>query len=262
MPVGLDNCRAGIGLFNQCKFITSPRVSLAEFPLPLLNCFLYCYLLIIIAPIIAVITIITVSAFSHVQNLLFLLFPKFAIKLIDYKFVMVNFYQYAVVTVYFVIYEIFYVSTRTLSFILRITTKLRYLDLRIILIISLHAYLRKNAQLDYFQCNIFTDNYFVILICGDVHPHPGPSHENSLKFCHWNLDSIAVNDFIKIPLIEAYNSVYNYDLIALSETYLDSSISNGTISLTGFSKEIFRCDHPDDVKRGGCLSVLQRQLGN
>ena len=254
MPVGLDNWRAGIGLFNQCKFITSPRVSLAEFPLPLLNCFLYCYLLIIIAPIIAVITIITVSAFSHVQNLLFLLFPKFAIKLIDYKFVMVNFYQYAVVTVYFVIYEIFYVSTRTLSFILRITTKLRYLDLRIILIISLHAYLRKNAQLDYFQCNIFTDNYFVILICGDVHPHPGPSHENSLKFCHWNLDSIAVNDFIKIPLIEAYNSVYNYDLIALSETYLDSSISNGTISLTGFSKEIFRCDHPDDVKRGGvCL---------
>ena len=108
--------------------------------------------------------------------------------------------------------------------------------------------------LNYFQCNIFTDNYFVILICGDVHPHPGPSHENSLKFCHWNLDSIAVNDFIKIPLIEAYNSVYNYDLIALSETYLDSSISNGTISLTGFSKEIFRCDHPDDVKRGGvCL---------
>ena len=91
--------------------------------------------------------------------------------------------------------------------------------------------------------------------CGDI-------QEISLKFCHWNLDSIAVNDFIKIPLIEAYNSVYNYDLIALSETYLDSSISNGTISLTGFSKEIFRCDHPDDVKRGGCLSVLQRQLGN
>ena len=151
MRVGLDNWRAGIGLFNKCKFIISPRVSLAEFLLPLLNCLLYCYLLIIIAPIIAMITIITVSAFSHVQNLLFLLFPKFAINLIDYKFVMVNLYQYAIITVYFVIYEIFYVSTRTLSFILKITTKLRHLDHRIILIISLLAYLPQNAQLDYFQ---------------------------------------------------------------------------------------------------------------
>ena len=87
-----------------------------------------------------------------------------------------------------------------------------------------------------------------------MHPHLGPCHGNSLKFCHWNLDSIVVNGFIKIPLIEAHNSFYNYDLIALSETYLDSSITNETISLTGFSKEIFRCDHPDGMKRGGiCL---------
>ena len=83
------------------------------------------------------------------------------------------------------------------------------------------------------------------MICGDG---------NSLKFCHWNLDSIAVNDFIKIPLIEAYNPVYNYDLNSLSETYLDNSITNKTISLTGLSKEIFRCDHSDNLKRGGvCL---------
>ena len=124
----------------------------------------------------------------------------------------------------------------------------------IILLIPMLAYLPLNAQLDHFQCIIFIDNYFVLLIRGDVHPHPGPSHGNSLKFCHWNLDSIVVNYFIKIPLIEAYNSVYNYDLFALSETYLDSSITNETISLTGFSKEIFRCDDPDDVKRGGvCL---------
>ena len=126
------------------------------------------------------------------------------------------------------IYEIFYVSTRTLSFILRITTKLRYLDHRVILIISLLVYLPRNAQLNYFQCNIFIDNYFVLLICGDVHPRPGPCHGNSLKFCHWNLDSIAVHDFIKILLIEACNPVYNYDLIAFSETYLDSSITNET----------------------------------
>ena len=87
-----------------------------------------------------------------------------------------------------------------------------------------------------------------------MHPNPGPCHGNIFKFCHWNLDSITVNNFIKIPLIEAYNSVYNYDIIALSETYLDSSIPNENISLTGFSKDNYRSDHPSDVKRGGvCL---------
>ena len=101
---------ARIGLFNQCKFKISPRVSIAEFLLPLPTRLLYCYFLVIIAPLIAMITIITVSDFSHVHNLLFLLFPKFAINLIDYKYLMLNFYQYAIVTVYFLIYEIFYVS--------------------------------------------------------------------------------------------------------------------------------------------------------
>ena len=108
---------------------------------------------------------------------------------------------------------------------------------------------------DCFQCNSFFDRYFHSKLSGDVHPNPGPCHGNTFKFCHWNLEfSIAVNDFIKIPLIEAYNSVYNYDIIALSETYLDSSIPNESISLTGFSKEIYRSDHPNNVKRGGvCL---------
>ena len=87
-----------------------------------------------------------------------------------------------------------------------------------------------------------------------MHPNPGSCHGNTFKFCHWDLDSIIVNNFIKIPFTEAYNSVYNYDIIALSETYLDSSIPNESISLTGFSKDINRSDHPTDVKRGGvCL---------
>ena len=48
------------------------------------------------------------------------------------------------------------------------------------------------------------------LMCGQ--PTKGPfdllvGSSRNFKFCHWSLDSIAVNDFIKIPLIEAYNSV-------------------------------------------------------
>ena len=44
------------------------------------------------------------------------------------------------------------------------------------------------------------------------------------------------------------NTVYNYDLIA-PETYLNSSFTNETVCLTGFSQEV-RCNYPDDVKRG------------
>ena len=61
-----------------------------------------------------------------------------------------------------------------------------------------------------------------------MHPNPSPCHGNTFKFCHWNLDSITVNNF---PLKEAFNSVYNYDIIAVSETYLASSIPNESISL-------------------------------
>ena len=65
---------------------------------------------------------------------------------------------------------------------------------------------------------------------------------------------IVKNCHPRTSLIEAYYFVYNYDIIALSETYLDSSITNESISLTGFSKEIYRSDHPNDVKQGGvCL---------
>ena len=74
------------------------------------------------------------------------------------------------------------------------------------------------------------------LICSDiiksnlvrsrnVHENPGPNDSN-LKFFHWNLDSLTARNNTKISLIEAYNSVFNYDLIAVSDTRLNQSIDN------------------------------------
>ena len=92
-----------------------------------------------------------------------------------------------------------------------------------------------------------------LLTSGDVHPNPGPM-TRPLNFCHWNLNSILSRDSVKISLIQAYNSVLNFDLIALSETYLNTSIGNDAINLEGFSRDIFRSDHPSNAKRGGvCL---------
>ena len=44
------------------------------------------------------------------------------------------------------------------------------------------------------------------------------------------------------------------DIIAISETTLDHSVTNDDISIDGFSKEIYRSDHPRNTKIGGvCL---------
>ena len=69
-----------------------------------------------------------------------------------------------------------------------------------------------------------------IILAGDIHPHPG---HNSLKFCHWNLNSILTRNKIKISLIEAYNSVFYYDLFAISESLLNKSIEDDEIYIEG-----------------------------
>ena len=73
---------------------------------------------------------------------------------------------------------------------------------------------------DYY-CNFsFLHFKFIQLIrSGDIEIQPGPI-KNALKFCHWNLNSVLAHDRIKISLLEAYNSVYNYNILVLVETYL------------------------------------------
>ena len=255
MPISLVSWRAGIGLFNSMKFKTlgyrpiSPSRVQGLFS----NSILYCYLFMILAPVIGLITVITVTVFSHLQNLLGILRPESADLLTDYTFMMVKFSQYFAVSIYFVIYETLYILRKLPSVVTCFCKTCHTANYSIAILAVLLLHLQRTIPYC-FQCNSFFDSYFHLKLSGDVHPNPGPCHGNTFKFCQWNLDSIAVNDFVKIPLIEAYNSVYNYDIIALFETYLDSSIPNESISLTGFSKEIYRSDHPNDVKRGGvCL---------
>ena len=49
------------------------------------------------------------------------------------------------------------------------------------------------------------------------------------NFLHWTLDSLTARNNTKISLIEAYNSVLNYDIIAVSDTRFNQSIDNGDI---------------------------------
>ena len=64
---------------------------------------------------------------------------------------------------------------------------------------------------------------FVFLQChGDIELNPGPRKPKSNNFsvCHWNLNSLSAHNFTKLTQLKAYNSIYKYDFICLSETYL------------------------------------------
>ena len=55
----------------------------------------------------------------------------------------------------------------------------------------------------------------------------------------------------KISQIEAYNLLYNYDLICISETCFDSSILGLDKNLQLNSYHLIRVNHPSNTKRGG-----------
>ena len=111
----------------------------------------------------------------------------------------------------------------------------------------------------YVLFHLFFDSLFskIILVnSGDTETNPGPRKSSPIKFCHWNLNGLAAHDFIKVPLIEAFVSTHNFDILCLSETFLDSTIdlNDDNINIDGYS--IFRADHPSNNKRGGVVYIL------
>ena len=81
--------------------------------------------------------------------------------------------------------------------------------------------------------------FATILLCRDVETNPGPE---TLDFCCWNLNSIVAHDFLRISLIEAYNSVCNYNLIGIVETHLDSTVDEDRLALDGYT--FYKKNHP------------------
>ena len=94
-----------------------------------------------------------------------------------------------------------------------------------------------------------------MIICGDIETNPGPQNDQNISVCHWNLNGICANDFAKVSLLEAYIAVHDFDIICLSETFLNSEYSRDDerLQLEGYAPMI-RSDHPSGSKRGGvCL---------
>ena len=106
--------------------------------------------------------------------------------------------------------------------------------------------------------NNFT--HLLVLLPGDIETNPGPKRSSNIKFCHWNLNGLAAHDFIKVPLVEAFITSNNSDLVCLSESLLDSTIPNDDVNMQINEYSLLRADHPNNIKRGGVCIYFKESL--
>ena len=101
----------------------------------------------------------------------------------------------------------------------------------------------------------------LIILANDVHQNPGPYHNSYFTFMNWNCNSLAKDDFQRLRLLEAQNSVFNYDLISLCETSLNDQIKmpdqekflNNEYSYIASNK-------PDSTRHGGVGLLYRNSL--
>ena len=112
-----------------------------------------------------------------------------------------------------------------------------------------------------FQFFYMLYSYCIIMQSWDIETKPGPGGwRSSLSICHWNLNSIWVEDFPKLSQISAFLNVHQFDIFCLTKTFLNSSISSEHPSLAIDGYKLFRCDHPSNLRLGGVSLYFKDHL--
>ena len=63
-----------------------------------------------------------------------------------------------------------------------------------------------------------------IILSNDIETNPGDLRQGFFTFCNWNLNSLAKDNFHRVRLLEAHNSIFDYDIISICETALNDDI--------------------------------------
>ena len=112
------------------------------------------------------------------------------------------------------------------------------------------------------SCNFLHWLYILLItLSGDVELKTGPKRKaglQTLSICHWNLNSICAHNFVKLYLFIAYVSIHKCDIICLSETYVNSSIDDESLEISGYY--LIRFDHPSNKKRVGICIYFKNFL--
>ena len=101
-----------------------------------------------------------------------------------------------------------------------------------------------------------------LLLSGDIETNPGLRFNlnNHFTICHWNLNRIFDHNFSKVQLLKAYLAVHRFDIVYVSETYLNSSFpfDDNNLDIPGYI--MVRADHPDNSKCGGVCMYYKNFL--
>ena len=110
-----------------------------------------------------------------------------------------------------------------------------------------------------FHGELFFGNLIqLLLICsGDIEINPGPKTKNQISFCHWNLNGLAAHNFTKVSLLQALSVTHDYDIICVTETFLDSSISNDDERINIKGCNLLRANHPRNKKEEPFLCITR-----
>ena len=107
----------------------------------------------------------------------------------------------------------------------------------------------------------FINNFkHLLLLSGDIEVNRGPKRSSNIKFCQWNLNGLAAHDFIKVPLIEAFITTSNFDIVCLSEMFLDSTIPDDDVNIQVNGYSLLKADHPNNIKRGGACIYFKESF--
>ena len=99
----------------------------------------------------------------------------------------------------------------------------------------------------------------LILLSNDIHLNPGPHFQsNFFDFMTWNLNSLAKDNFQRIRLIEAHNTLFNYDLISICETSLNDSVELPETLLGDYT--FVPANNPANVRHGGVGLFFKNSL--
>ena len=109
--------------------------------------------------------------------------------------------------------------------------------------------------LHHFINSIYLFFFFNLLVSlsGDLEVNPGPNCKpnEALSIYHWNLNSLSAHNMATLHLLKAYVTVHKFDIICLSETYLDSSITVNDHNLETSGYNLIHSDHPSNSRCGG-----------
>ena len=87
---------------------------------------------------------------------------------------------------------------------------------------------------------------------------PNPSH--SFSICHWNLSSLTAHNYLKVSLLRAHVAIKKFDVVCLSESYLDSSDLSDDDNFNLPSYNVVRADHPSNKIKGVVCTYFKNFL--